>query len=126
MTTSFNHIALEYKNKKDAHIFFSTILGIPHTRGFIVSTELSKEIFGREKTVEVDVFDNGEICFEIFYTDDIKHSSFSHTCINVNSKEKFVDNCKKYKLRPYTVVKGEKELLFVRDFSQNIYEIKDK
>ena len=126
MTTSLNHIALQYQNKRDAEIFFSDILGIPKTRSFTVSADLSKEIFGITKNVDVDVFDNGIIRFEIFYMVDIHRSSFSHICIEVESKEKFIQTCKKYKLNPYTIKKGEKELLFAKDFSNNLYEIKNK
>lgn len=126
MTTSLNHIALQYQNKRDAEIFFSDILGIPKTRSFTVSADLSKEIFGITKNVDVDVFDNGIIRFEIFYMVDIHHSPFSHICIEVESKEKFIQTCKKYKLNPYIVIKGGKELLFAKDFSNNLYEIKNK
>lgn len=126
MTTSLNHIALQYQNKRDAEIFFSDILGIPKTRSFMVSADLSKEIFGITKNVDVDVFDNGIIRFEIFYMVDTHHSSFSHICIEVESKEKFIQTCKKYKLNPYIIKKGEKELLFAKDFSNNLYEIKNK
>lgn len=126
MTTSLNHIALQYQNKRDAEIFFSDILGIPKTRSFTVSADLSKEIFGITKNVDVDVFDNGIIRFEIFYMVDTHRSSFSHTCIEVESKEKFIQTCKKYKLNPYIVIKGEKKLLFAKDFSNNLYEIKNK
>lgn len=126
MTTSLNHIALQYQNKRDAEIFFSDILGIPKTRSFTVSADLSKEIFGITKNVDVDVFDNGIIRFEIFYMVDTHHSSFSHICIEVESKEKFIQTCKKYKLNPYIVIKGEKKLLFAKDFSNNLYEIKNK
>lgn len=126
MTTSLNHIALQYQNKRDAEIFFSDILGIPKTRSFTVSADLSKEIFGITKNVDVDVFDNGIIRFEIFYMVDTHHASFSHICIEVESKEKFIQTCKKYKLNPYIVIKGEKKLLFAKDFSNNLYEIKNK
>ncbi len=126
MTTSLNHIALQYQKKRDAEIFFSDILGIPKTRSFTVSADLSKEIFEITKNVDVDVFDNGKIRFEIFYMIDIHHSPFSHICIEVESKEKFIQTCKKYKLNPYIVINGEKGLLFVKDFSNNLYEIKNK
>lgn len=126
MTTSLNHIALQYQNKRDAEIFFSDILGMSKTRSFTVSADLSKEIFGITKNVDVDVFDNGIMSFEIFYLIDMHNSSFSHICIEVESKEKFIKSCKKYKINPNIIKKGEKELLFAKDFSNNLYEIKNK
>jgi hypothetical protein len=64
--------------------------------------------------------------FEIFYVVEIHNSSFSHICIEVESKEKFIKSCNKYKIKLYVVKKGEKELLFAKDFSNNLYEIKNK
>ena len=126
MKTSLNHIALQYINRKEAKIFFTDILGIPKTRSFTLSAQLSEEVFGIEKTVDIDVFDNGNVIFEIFITDDKSKSSFSHICIEIENREEFIKSCKKNGLKPYIIPKGEKQLLFVRDFSDNLYEIKDR
>ena len=126
MTTSLNHIAVQYQNKRDAENFFTDILGMNKTRSFTVFDDLSKDIFGIIKNVDVEVFDNGKLRFEIFYTDDNYKFSFSHICIEVESKKKFIKSCKKYNIKPYIVKKGEKELLFLKDFSNNLYEIKYK
>lgn len=126
MKTSLNHIALQYDNKKDAEIFFSDILGIKKIRSFSLTEEFSNEIFGIDQPVDIDVFDNGDIRFEIFYTDIKNNLSFTHVCIEIDDKELFIDKCKKNGLKPYFVKKGEKNLLFVRDFSDNLYEIKEK
>ena len=126
MKTSLNHVALQYSDRKKAEIFFTDILGIPKTRSFTLSDQLSEKIFGIEKTVDVDVFDNGNVRFEIFITDHKSKSFFDHTCIEIEDKEKFINRCKQNGLKPYTIPKGEKELLFVRDFSDNLYEVKEK
>ena len=126
MKTLLNHVALQYTNRKKAKIFFTDILGIPKIRSFTVSDDLSEKIFGIEKTVDVDVFDNGNVRFEIFITGQKSKPSFLHTCIEIDNKDGFINRCKKNGLKPYTIPKGEKELLFVRDFSDNLYEVKEK
>ncbi len=126
MKTSLNHVALQYSDRKKAEIFFTDILGIPKTRSFTLSDQLSEKIFGIEKTIDIDIFDNGNVRFEIFITDQKNKSYFSHTCIEIDNKEEFINSCKKNGLKPYIILKGEKELLFVRDFSDNLYEVKVK
>jgi len=126
MKTSLNHVALQYSDRKKAEVFFTEILGIPKTRSFTLSDQLSEKVFGIGKTIDIDVFDNGNVRFEIFITDYQSTPSFSHTCIEVDNKEEFINSCKKNGLEPYSIPKGEKELLFVRDFSDNLYEIKGK
>lgn len=126
MKTSLNHIALQYSDRKKAEIFFIDILGIPKTRSFTLSDQLSEKVFGIGKTIDIDVFDNGNVRFEIFIIDHENKPSFLHTCIEIDNKEEFINSCKKNGLEPYIIPRGEKELLFVRDFSDNLYEIKVK
>ena len=126
MKTSVNHIALQYSDRKKAEIFFTDILGIPKIRSFTLSDQLSEKVFGIEKTIDVDVFDNESVRFEIFITDQKNKPSFVHTCIEIDNKEEFIKICNKNGLDPYIVPKGDKELLFVKDFSDNLYEVKEK
>ena len=126
MKTTLNHIALQYSNKKDAEIFFTDILGIQKIKSFNLTESFSKEIFDINQPIDIDVFDNGYTRFEVFFTNIKNKPSFYHICIEVDNKEEFIDKCKKHKLNPYFVNKGEKQLLFVKDFSDNLYEIKEK
>ena len=72
------------------------------------------------------MFDNGTTRFEIFISTELQTDVYSHTCIEVEDKQRFITMCKQHRLHPYIVPKGEKELLFVRDFSHNLYEVKEK
>ena len=51
--------------------------------------------------------------------------SYVHLCVGVTDKTVFIDRCAATGLAPYEVTKGEKHLLFVRDFVGNLYEIKE-
>ena len=50
---------------------------------------------------------------------------YEHICIEVDNKKEFIDRCKKYGIEPLVIKKEGKDLLFVRDFSNNLYEIKE-
>lgn len=118
------HIAIQYKNRKQAETFFTKILGIPLKKTFTVSKDLSDAIFGLKEEVTVDVYSDEKAYFEIFITKiQIKHG-FEHIGLEINDKEEFINRCKNYDIEPIYVKKGEKTLLFIKDYAGNIFEIK--
>lgn len=121
-----NHIALQYPSMRETEKFFSKILGLRKERGFTITAELGNSIFGIIKEVEVIVFGNDRIKFEIFISNEPKKFSYEHICLNVINKTEFIIRCKKYGIKPIIIKKGDKELLFVRDFANYLYEIKEK
>ncbi|MBU1487784.1 VOC family protein [bacterium] len=119
-----NHIGLEVTDKEKARIFFEEILGIPKVRGFTLSSDLAYAIFGRREEVETETFTKEDISFEVFIAKERANLIYAHTCLEVQNREEILAKCKSYGLTPNIVKKGEKELLFIRDFSGNLFEIK--
>ncbi len=124
MEVSMQHVALQYSEKAKADIFFKEILGLDLLKDFKLSVELSKQIFDVSEEVNVFVYANKECFLEIFITPYKTDCIFNHVCIKVPDKKEFVNKCEKNNLKPYFVDKGDKKLLFVRDHSDNLYEIK--
>ena len=124
--TTFKHVALTYSDRGKAKLFFTDILGIPLTRTFTVSEKLADTFFGLEEEVNVDVYDNGEIVFEVFITNRSKQMSFEHTCMEINNQQTFIERCRKYGIEPIIVDRNGKIYVFVRDFSDNLFEIKER
>ncbi len=124
--TTLNHIALEYKNKEEADIFFIEILGMKQIRTFSLSEDLSGKIFRIKNKVDVYVYGNDERIFEVFITGKTKESSFEHICLDVKSKTDLIKKCKQFNLEIIRFEKDKKEYLFIKDFSDNLYEIKEK
>ena len=121
---NFKHVALQYKDRSKAEVFFTKVLEIPLKKTFTVSKELTKAIFGIDEEVLVDVYDNEKICFEVFVTKKRTKYSYEHTCVEIKDKDGFIRRCKKYGIEPIFVKKELKTLLFIRDFADNLYEIK--
>ena len=122
--TKMMHVALNYSDKEKADIFFTKILDLKLQKSFILNPELSKQIFNINEQVDVFVYGDEFTVFEVFITEKKVKHSFEHVCIKVNDKKEFIDKCKKYLLEPYQINKDEKKLLFVKDFSGNLYEVK--
>ena len=120
------HVALQYSDRKKADIFFNKILGLSLDKSFSLSKDLSKDIFGVSEEVTVDVYKSDAACFEVFITDIQTDYSFEHTCIEIDNKVEFLKTCKSYGIDPIFVKKGDKTLLFIKDFSGYLFEIKER
>lgn len=120
-----NHIALQYPNKEKAVTFFNKILGLEIEREFIIPSELAGSIFRINKEVKAIVFSNEKIRFEIFISNEEKKIIYEHICLNVPNINDFVIQCENNRLHPFYVKKGDREILFVRDFAKYLYEIKE-
>lgn len=124
--TLLNHVALQCNDTERAETFFTEVLGLPIKKKFTVSRELSEAIFGIDESVDVEVYDNNETRFEIFITQTEEKRGYGHVCIEIDNKKEFIDRCKQHGIKPMVITKGGKNLLFVRDFSGNLFEIKEK
>lgn len=120
------HIAVECEDKEKAKIFFTEILGLPVKKEFAISNDLSKSIFGIDAACEIINFDDGNSCFEVFIAKRPHSINYNHVCIEVDDKEEFISRCKTNGIEPMIIPKGEKSLIFLKDFSDNLYEIKEK
>lgn len=121
-----NHVALHAKNKPKDADFFLKCLHAKKLKTFDLTAELCYKIFNINEPVEIIVYELGTIRFELFYTHQNISKGFTHICLNVPNKEEFIHVCTKEGLHPFTVEKDGKSILFVRDFSDNLYEIKEK
>jgi len=124
--TLLNHVALQCNDKEKVETFFTEVLGLPIKKKFTVSRELSEAIFGIDESVDVEVYDNNETRFEIFITQTEEKRGYEHVCIEIDSKKEFIDRCKQYGIEPMVITTGGKNLFFVKDFSGNLFEIKEK
>lgn len=124
--TITKHVALQYPSKEQAEIFFTKILGLPLLKSFTLSKDLANQIFGINEEVTAYAYADGNTYFEIFITDKKSKPGYEHTCIEIKNKDEFVERCKKHGIEPIFVKKGERTLLFVRDYAGNLFEIKDR
>lgn len=126
LETALHHVALEYANRDKADLFFMTILGMEKVKSSTLPDDLSDAIFGMKKSVGMEVYDNGMSRIEVFITGNRKPIGFEHTCLEVRDRKEFIRRCTQNGIEPTVVQRGGKDLLFARDFSNNLFEIKEK
>ena len=124
--TVLHHVAFQYADRKKAEIFFTKVLELVLKKTFTLSKALTNEIFGINEEVIVDVYANDTSYFEIFITERITRYNYDHISIEIENKEEFIKRCKKYDIIPMFVKKGEKKILFIKDYAGNLFEIKER
>lgn len=117
------HVALECASQQQADTFFIKVLRIPKMKSTMLSQELSVSIFQIDRPVQMETYDNGKARFEVFISKEPRKLSFAHIGIEINNKTDFVTRCQAHGLKPFFIQKAGKQLLFVRDFSDNLFEI---
>ena len=124
--THIHHVALECVSQQAAETFFTKVLGIPKVKSSVLPKELSASIFQVDKPVPMETYDNGAVRFEVFFLAEPRTSSFTHIGIEIDDTPAFLARCQAEGLRPFVIEKAGKELLFVRDFANNLFEVIEK
>jgi len=119
----FHHAAIECNTEQSAELFFITVLGFRKIKHTSLSKEISRAIFGIESPVSFATYDNGKSRIEVFFRESEK-TTYAHLCFQVDDIKDFIARCESQGLKPFYVEKEGKQLLFVHDFSGNLYEIK--
>ena len=119
------HIALQYKDKKEADIWFSKILGLDKEKEFTLKSDLSRDIFGIDRDVDAALYSDGETAFEVFFTGEKPSVYYEHICLVVEEREDFLALCRDEGLQVNEIKKGEKALFFVTDHAGYLYEVKE-
>ncbi|MBN2065761.1 MAG: VOC family protein [Candidatus Thermoplasmatota archaeon] len=125
-SVQLHHVALQCTDRTQAQLFFTKILGMTQEKTFTLSAALSQAIFDIDETVDVDVYCNATTRFEIFCTSQMPRLAYQHVCLVVSDKDRFIERCRHYGLEPFTIPKSGRTLLFIHDFSRNVYEIKEQ
>jgi len=120
-----HHIALQCDNKEKALLFYQKTLCLKETKTFFLSESLTYNIFNLDLSVEVIVFQNDSLNIEVFIVPGKIKKTCAHTCFLVDNLVEFIDLCKKNHVDYYSVKKEDRNLWFVKDFSGNIFELKE-
>ncbi len=128
-----NHIALVCSSEKNSDKFYQEILELRKLESKTVPAELSKKIFGSEHAYQLIKYGNKDIVFEIFIAVEQDRAAIrpsqiriEHTCIEVDAIDAFLRKCAAGAVEIRRIPKDEGQLVFVKDFDGNLFEIKGK
>ena len=121
------HIGITINVESDIQAFYKELLGLKEVKKFDLYKELSEKLFGISNTVPVTHLSSDNLLIELFLTDKKQNPVYNHICISVQDRDNII---KKAKSMGFSVTNIKREsrddLLFIKDKSGNIFEIKSR
>jgi len=126
--TTFKHTALVCRSENNADRFYKELLGLEKAAPKILPADLSQAIFGVDSELTIINYTGDDMHFEIFIAANPQDNvpKIEHTCIEVASRGKLIENCGELNITVKQVPKGNKTLLFVLDLDGNLFEVKSR
>jgi catechol 2,3-dioxygenase-like lactoylglutathione lyase family enzyme len=123
-----NHIGVVNRSDREAVSFYKGFLGLEKTREFIVAPELSSQLFSVTREIPCLVFEKAKIKIEVFIDPDfiLPSPNVSHIGFWVDNVEQLIEDAAANNVEVITGSHQQKTVYFVKDFSGNLIEIKQK
>ena len=121
------HAGMVCSSQQNSDRFFMELLGLAKLADKTLPASLAGPVFTLEQDLPTLKYGDDEAVFEVFVHPDAAKwaSPIAHACLALADRQGLVDRCLAAGLEVRRVAKGEKEIVFVKDFDGNLYEIND-
>ncbi|MDY6800281.1 MAG: VOC family protein [Bacteroidota bacterium] len=119
------HIAITVNSSDEIINFYQNILGMEQVRNFVLDKTLSTKVFGVHKNLPVYLMKREDLAIEIFIYKQ-KLQSVNHLCISVENRENLIKEVQEKGYETIIIERGQPDLVFIKDKSGNIFEIKQQ
>ena len=122
-----NHIGITNKSEDHAVRFYQDFLGLEKTREILLAQKLSEQLFSRSQEIKVLVFEKPGLKIEIFISD-FQHANpnFTHFGLMLDNFAEVTEKAQRSNVDIITGRHKDKTVYFLKDFSGNLIEIKQK
>ena len=123
-----NHVGITNTSEDQAMRFYRDFLGLEKTREIILAPELSAQLFSLPQEIKVLVFERPGLKVEVFISDLLQHANpnFTHFGIVVDNLAELMEKAQKSRVDLIVGKYKEKTVYFIKDFSGNLIEIKQR
>jgi catechol 2,3-dioxygenase-like lactoylglutathione lyase family enzyme len=123
-----NHVGIINGNPEQAELFYKDFLKFEKTREFILSPELSGQLFDLSREISVLVFERDGIKLEVFICPECRLPTpdLGHIGLYLDDLSTIVEQARVAGVQHIIGKTGEKTVHFIRDFYGNLIEIKQK
>ena len=118
------HIGLQV-SEKDINLFYKNILNGKINQSFVLKQYLANTIFNIKKSVKVIHVECEDVEFELFVHDNTCLDTFQHICLQRKDAREIYNNALVNGYWTYIHIRNNKETYFIRDNSNNIFELKN-
>ncbi len=120
------HVAVSISDHREIKDFYHDILGMYEQKTFVLNADLTAEIFGRNEEVTVYLMRKDRVFFEVFISPSKLGHGYSHICLTFDDRENVLRNAEKNGYNTIRVIRETRELTFLRDRDENLFEIKEE
>jgi catechol 2,3-dioxygenase-like lactoylglutathione lyase family enzyme len=124
---NIHHTALVCSSTANAERFYNVVLGLKKIKSSKLEADLAEKIFGAAIACQYVLYGGENFAVEIFVVSegDRNDRKFEHICLEVEDREEFVARCRSNEVEINRIAKGNAELVFIKDFDGNLFEIKE-
>jgi len=119
------HVALVITDPEEIENFYQNILGMTKLKNFTVDRALARRIFGIDKETPICLLQKNELLLELFIRPVPYERGFQHICISIPDREGFVEQAVQKGYECIRLKRTHSDLVFIKDGSGNIFEIKE-
>ncbi len=119
------HIGLTISESKEIKDFYINILGMREVKTFVLNKILAQKIFGINKNTSAFFLQKNDLFLEIFVTDEKLKQGFNHICLTIKDRETLVTKAEAQNYECIRIERDIFDLIFIKDKSGNIFEIKE-
>lgn len=119
----FKHIGISINDPSDIDNFYIDILKFTIQKKFTLNAALSEQIFNISKRIEIVTVEKNNLIIELLNTFENLNNYF-HICISVDDRNELIKKAKEREY-PCTIIKKNPfDMVFIRDRSNNLFEVK--
>jgi hypothetical protein len=121
-------VALVCSSEDNCDRFYGKLLELTRLNSKILPAALSRQIFNLDSELTIINYADDNIHFEIFINgrDSRGSQKIEHVCLEIAGLEGFLEKCRAMEVDVLQIPKGDKMLVFIRDFDGNLFELKPK
>ena len=122
-----NHVGIINRSEEQVLKFYVDFLGLKKTKESFLAPALSEQLFSVSKELKVLVVENEGIKIEVFISDfQPENPNFTHFAVMVDSLSELTERAKQFDAKVIIGKHKDKTVYFLKDFSGNIIEVKQK
>ncbi len=119
------HIAITVESLDEIVNFYQNILGMEQIRDFVIDKSLTAKLFNVDENLPVYLMQRDDLVLEIFILKQ-NRESVKHLCIALENRENLIRELQEKGYQTIIIEREQHDLVFIKDKSENIFEIKQR
>ncbi|MFO7829540.1 MAG: VOC family protein [Bacteroidales bacterium] len=120
------HVAIKVNSSDEIINFYQNMLGMEQVRNFVLDKSLSTKIFGVNENLTVYLMQRDDLVLEIFILKQNQQQLINHLCISIDNREEIIKKIHERDFETIIIEREQSDLVFIKDKSGNIFEIKER